>query len=132
MDEHLQGHGQIPFLELSLKALEILQGELASKHDAFAAGISRLCHTSSTGDRHLRGPMQRQARNQLLGQHAQAQVLDDEGIDSRLLSGHQQLCCSCELIAEHQHVEGEKTAHAPGMQPSHDFGQVVQLKVFCP
>ena len=40
-----------------------------------------------------------------------------------------QACRLNQLIAEHEHIDGEKSLHTPPMQPVHEFWQFLLLKI---
>jgi len=69
--KHLQRHGELALLQLSLKSFQILEGQLPCHHHPFAAGGGGLSHTGGAGDGHLGGRMQTQLRNQLLRQQTE-------------------------------------------------------------
>ena len=132
MNEDFKGHGQMPGLQLPLQALKIRQRELSGQNDPFTAQCGRLRHTSSTRDRHLRGAMQRKIRHQGSSQTTKTHVLNDQRIHSGGLRRKQQRSSSFQLIAEHEHVEGEETPHLALMQPGHHLPQFFDAEVLSP
>ena len=130
MHKHFQWHGQLPVTQLVLQTSQVFQRQLTGQHHPLTASVSSLSNTSSTGDRHLGGAMQCQTRNELLRQTAEPQILNNQSVNACLIGSDQQLSRLGEFIAEHQDVEGEKAAYAPGVQPVHDLAEILKLKIF--
>ena len=132
MHKHLQRHRQMALDQLLLQTFQIRQGQLAGQDHPFTAQRRRLGHAGSTGDRHLRGSMQRQIRHQAARQSAETHVLNDHGVHPSPIRSQQQGRGTVEFVAEHQHVEGEETPHLALVQPMHQLRQLRDAEVLGP
>jgi len=132
MNEHLQRHGQMALAQLALQPFEIGESQLSGQNNALATEGGGLGHTGRTRDRHLGGTVQHETGYQFLRQTAETDVLHDHRIHPGPGSGNQQLRRTSQLIAEHQHVEGEETLHIALVQPLHQLGQLADAEVVSP
>ena len=76
--------------------------------------------------------MQCKRRHQRPGQAAESNVLNNQGIHPGPFSGDQQIGGPLQLIAEHQDIEGEKTANLSAVEPIHQLGQILDPEIFSP
>ena len=120
------------FLQLTLKTLQIRQRQFAGQNNPFTPQGGRLRHAGSTGDGHLRGTMQRQIRHQGSRQTTQSHVLHDQRIHSGRRRRDHQCSGAFQLIAEHEHVEGEEPPHLALVQPGHHLPQLLDAEVLSP
>ena len=107
-----------------LDGLDFANGILAGQHHQFASQRAGELHAGRAGDRELRGPVDREIGGDPSDESANADILNDGGIDTGGDDRAEVIFGVGELLGEYQGVEGDITAHATPMQELHQRGQV--------
>lgn len=133
MDEDLQGHGEawgrVGGDVCVADAGQLLDGALAGQDDELAAEGPGELNSSEAGDGHLRGRVDREIRGKSADEAADADILDDRGVDAGVDDAAQDGFGGGELPGEDEGIESDVASDAAAMEEIHEGREVGEGEV---
>ena len=124
MDEDFQRERDCGGFLRGLDGGDFLEGIFASEDDELRAEFAREVHARGAGDCHLRGAVDREIRREFADDAADADVLDDGGIDTGGDDSSEVVAGGVDLVGEHERVERHVAAHAAAVEKFHQRRQI--------
>lgn len=81
------------------------------------------------GDRHLRGRVNFHIRRDLLRELCEAEILNNQRIDARVIDGAKLILGGLKLVRKNQRVHGHEPLHAVVVKKFHQLGQVFEGEI---